>query len=159
MPTRLMASGAAEVRTRKNGGNTRVRGKPFTAGNPGRPKGARNRATVAAQEMMSGELEGVVRKLIDMAIGGDPVAIKLVLDRVVPPPRDRLIEFDLPPISSPADTGEACSAVVKAVSQGKVTPGEALTLVDMIERAGRLLEASGNSGMIATLLGTSLRQA
>ena len=56
------------------------RGKPFTkghSGNPnGRPKGARNKTTLAAQMLLDGEAEALTRKVIDMALEGDLVAIK-----------------------------------------------------------------------------------
>jgi hypothetical protein len=38
----------------------KTRGRPFEAGNPGKPKGARNRATRAAEALLDGESEGEV---------------------------------------------------------------------------------------------------
>jgi len=53
-----------------------VRGRPFApgqSGNPnGRPKGARNKATIAAEALLDGEAEGLTRKALEMAIDAIP---------------------------------------------------------------------------------------
>jgi hypothetical protein len=76
------------------------RGRPFEAGhsgNPnGRPKGARNKATVMVEQLLDGELDALVRKLIEKAKAGDIAALRLCLDRLLPPRRDRLVTFALP---------------------------------------------------------------
>src|SRR5215831_6568815 len=51
---------------RKNATNTR--GRPFKPGNAGRPKGARNRATVAAEALLDGQAEALTRKAIERAL-------------------------------------------------------------------------------------------
>ena len=52
------------------------------SGNPaGRPKGARNRTTLAMQALLEGEAESLTRKAIEMAQEGDPVALRMCLDR------------------------------------------------------------------------------
>ena len=45
---------------RNNAGTTR--GRPFQLGNPGRPKGARHRTTLAMQALLEGEGEALTRK-------------------------------------------------------------------------------------------------
>jgi hypothetical protein len=67
---------------RKNARKTR--GKPFEPGNPGRPKGARHRTTIAAEKLMQGDSEAIVRAVIKAAKGGDMTAAKVVLDRIAP---------------------------------------------------------------------------
>ena len=46
--------------SRKNAEKTR--GRPFEKGNPGRPEGARNKTTLAAQVLLDGEAENITRK-------------------------------------------------------------------------------------------------
>ena len=52
------------------------------SGNPaGRPRGARNSATLAVEAMLDGEAEALTRKAIDMALAGDTVALKIFTHR------------------------------------------------------------------------------
>ena len=70
------------------------RGLPFEkgrSGNPaGRPRGCRNRSTQAAQLLLQGEAEALTRKAVELALGGDPTALRLCLDRVIALDRERL---------------------------------------------------------------------
>jgi hypothetical protein len=67
------------------------RGRPFKpgqSGNPlGRPKGVRNRATVAAEALLEGEAEALTRKAIELALAGDPTALRLCLERISAAPQ------------------------------------------------------------------------
>ena len=70
--------------------------KPGKSGNPrGRPRGARNRATLAAEALLDGEAEAITRKCIDLALAGDHTALRLCLSRILPVRRDREIDLDL----------------------------------------------------------------
>ena len=57
----------------------KTRGRPFKPGNPGRPKGARHKATIAAEALLDGEAEGLTGKVLEMALAGDTVAMRLCL--------------------------------------------------------------------------------
>ena len=47
------------------------------SGDPaGRTKGARNRATLAAEALLEGEAEALTRKAIELALAGDPTALR-----------------------------------------------------------------------------------
>src|SRR5687768_12762239 len=59
----------------------------FRPGNPGRPRGCRNRATLAALALLEGEAEALTRKAVELALAGDTVALRLVLDRLLPKAR------------------------------------------------------------------------
>jgi hypothetical protein len=129
----------------------KTRGKPFAAGNPGRPKGARHRATVAAEALLDGEAEGLTRKAIDMALGGDTVALRLCLERLIPPRRDRPIAFAVPAVATVADLGPAFTAVLASVAAGKVTPLEAKSVVELFDGARRAFETGELAERIARL--------
>ncbi len=59
------------------------------SGNPlGRPRGTRNKATIAAKALFEGEIEGICRKAIEEAKRGNIQGIKLVLDRILPPKKE-----------------------------------------------------------------------
>jgi hypothetical protein len=117
-------------------------GRRFACGNPGRPKGSRNRATELAEALLDGEAEALTRKAIELALAGDTLALRLCFDRILPPRRDRPIAFRLPPVGSAADMSAAMASVVKAAAQGKILLGEAAEFARLIETRLRALEAS-----------------
>ena len=122
------------------------RGRPFqkgVSGNAaGRPAGARNRATLAAETLLDGEAETLTRKAVDLALEGDTAALRLCLERVCPPRRDRPIMFSLPPLVTAADAPRAMAAIVKAVAAGDLTAPEAGDMAGLIERFVKAIEAS-----------------
>ena len=105
------------------------------SGNPaGRPPGSRNRATLAVEALLEGEAEALTRKCIERALEGDGQALRICLDRLAPPRRDRPVSFALPALKEAADARDAFAAVVRAVAEGELTPSEAVTLAGLIEQ-------------------------
>jgi hypothetical protein len=121
-----------------------VRGRPFApghSGNPnGRPKGARNKATIAAEALLDGESEAIARKAVEKALEGDITALRLCLARVLPPRRDRSVAFELPNIATIADAREASSAVLAACAEGSLAPREAADVMALIATHLKTLE-------------------
>jgi hypothetical protein len=121
--------------------NGRFRG--GESGNPrGRPAGSRNKTTLAAEAMLEGEAEALTRKVIELAKEGDLTALRLCLDRILPSRRERLLQFELPSLSSAADAPKAIAAITVAVSQGEITLTEATEMAKLIETFTRAFEAS-----------------
>lgn len=119
----------AETERRSNG-----RFGKGTSGNPrGRPAGSRNKASLAAEAMLEGEAQQVTRKALDLALGGDSPALKLCLDRILPLRRERLLQFELPPLNSAADGPTAIAAIIEAVAHSELTLSEATGLVKLVE--------------------------
>ena len=57
---------------------------PGQSGNQrGRPKGARNRATQAAETVLLDEAEALTRKCVEVALAGDVTALRLCLERIL----------------------------------------------------------------------------
>jgi Family of unknown function (DUF5681) len=73
------------------------RGRPFVkgrSGNPrGRPVGSRNRKTLAAAVLLAGEAEALTRKAVELALAGDPTALRLCIERILPPCRERAVSL------------------------------------------------------------------
>jgi hypothetical protein len=87
--------------------------------------------TVIASALLEGEAEELLRKAIELAKGGDAVMLKFLLERILP--RDRLIKVDLGRMNFADDAVEAMSTIMDAVSEGKVSPGEALALATLVK--------------------------
>lgn len=119
------------------------RGRPFRpgqSGNPaGRPKGTRNRATLAVEALLEGEAKALTRKAIELALGGDTTALRLCLERLMPPRKDRPVSLALPAVATADDAGKAIGAVLAAAADGKITPSEAGVLMGLIETQLRAL--------------------
>lgn len=63
------------------------------SGNPsGRPKGAKNKTTLAAESLLKDHAEAITQKVIDLALQGDLLALKMCMDRLLPLPRRPVIE-------------------------------------------------------------------
>ena len=123
-----------------------ARGKPFpkgVSGNPaGRPAGSRNKATVLALQLLEGEAEALTRKAVEQALEGDTTALRLCLERLVPPRKGRPIELELPAITSTEDLAPAFAALVAALARGDLTPDEAQTVGTLLEQHSRVLETA-----------------
>jgi hypothetical protein len=115
--------------------------RPGRSGNPsGRPKGARNRATLAMEALLDGEAEELTRKAIELAKCGDMGALRLCMDRLLPARRDRAVNFALPKLETPADAVKANAALVEAVAEGELTPSEAAELAKLVEGFTRTVD-------------------
>jgi Family of unknown function (DUF5681) len=71
--------------------------KPGQSGNPaGKPKGTRNATTLALEALLDGQASALTEKAINLALAGDMAALRLCLDRILPPRKDSPVAFDLP---------------------------------------------------------------
>lgn len=120
-----------------NAGRKQGRFQPGVSGNPrGKPKGARNGTTIAAQTLLAGEAEALTRKAVELALAGDIQALRMCLDRILPAARAPGPTLDLPALdTSSAAKSAAHSAVLAAVAEGKLDP-------DQGETVGRLIDAA-----------------
>jgi len=126
--------------------------KPGRSGNPqGRPKGARNRATVAAERLLDGEADALTRKAIELAKDGDTTALRLCIERILPARKDRPVSFDMPRIETVADSVKAAAAVASAVGDGNLTPMEAAELSKVLDGYTRAVETADFSDRLLRL--------
>jgi hypothetical protein len=126
--------------------------KPGQSGNPdGRPKGARNRATVAAERLLDGEADALTRKAIELAKEGDTTALRLCIERILPSRKDRPVSFNMPRIETLADSVRAAAAIASAVAHGDLTPIEAAELSKVVEGYTRAVETADISARLLRL--------
>ena len=125
----------------------------FGAGNSGKPRGTRHKATMAVLALMEGESEVLTRKAIQLALDGDTVALRLCLERIAPARKDAPVQFSLPRMASAHDAAQAAGAVLQAVAGGELTPLEATQIMGLIDSFRRTLETSDLEVRISTLEG------
>ena len=117
--------------------------KPGQSGNPtGRPPGSRNKTTLAIEAMLDGDAETITQKVIELAKGGDLTAIRICMDRLCPPRKDRHVTFEMPKLEKAADAVMAAAAIVDAVAAGDLTPSEAAELSRVVNAYATTLEAA-----------------
>jgi hypothetical protein len=120
-----------------------TRFKPGKSGNPaGKPKGTRNATTLALEALLDGQATALTQKAIDLALTGDMAALRLCLDRILPPRKDRPVTFTLPPIANAQDAAATVSAVLAAVAAGEITPADAGEISKLIEAYVKAFETA-----------------
>jgi hypothetical protein len=124
----------------------RPRGRPWAkgqSGNPaGRRRGSRNKATLMAERYLDGEAEGLARKAVEMAYAGDGLALRLCLERMIAPRRERPQPFALPRVETAADLAPAMAAVMAAAARGVITTGQAAEMASVIATRLRAIEVA-----------------
>jgi len=121
----------------QNGRNTDGK---FSNGNVGRPKGSRNKATIAIESLLEGQAEALTQTAISKALDGDSIALRLCLDRIAPPMKDKPVVFTLPKMQDAMDASQAAGSVLSAVSDGSLTPIEGTRVMGLIDSYRRTLE-------------------
>src|SRR5215217_8503149 len=126
---------------RNNGSDSEQATRPgtFRCGNPGRPAGARNRATLAAIALLEGEAEALTRRCVELALAGDTTAMRLCLERLLP--KSRAVRLQLP-MRTLADLDAATETVSEALAEGTIVLDEVATLTGLIEARRRVLETT-----------------
>ena len=127
---------------------------PGTSGNPaGKAPGTRHKVTRAVEALLEGQHAALTQKAIGLALAGDGPALRLCLDRIAPPRKDSPVSFDLPPISTAADTITASSALLAALASGEVTPDEAGRVMALLTAHRGLVETGDLERRIEALEG------
>ena len=120
-----MADNPMEEQQKQRG---RSRGRPFEkgrSGNPaGRPPGRGKRATQAMQLLLDGEAQALTRKAVELALDGNTMALRMCLDRIGPPHRERAVPITLPPVRDAADLAGTMTAIIAAAGEGTISPDE-----------------------------------
>jgi hypothetical protein len=111
------------------------------SGNPaGRPSGARNRTTLAVESLLDGEAEALTRKVIERALDGDMVAMRLCFDRIAPVRKGRPVEFEFSAPKDAAGLVVVQQRILAAMGSGEITTDEAADAVRVVEAVGQAFE-------------------
>ncbi|MGE5367833.1 MAG: hypothetical protein ACM3PO_11305 [Betaproteobacteria bacterium] len=115
-----------------------VRGRPFAKGNGGRRHGSKNKNSLILEALSDGDKEELVRKGIELAKAGDVSMLKFFLSRILP--RERTIRIDLPRMEFADDAVEALGTILRAVSEGSISPGEGADVATLVNTYARAID-------------------
>jgi hypothetical protein len=104
---------------------------------PSRPAGSRNKRTLFVKSLFTEDddkVKAIVETAIQRAIYSDADFAKLVLARIAPEPKGRLVQFDKPPLKSLRDISEAIAAVATAISEGRITIEEGEKMASLLNK-------------------------
>ena len=123
------------------------------SGNPqGRPVGTRNKTTLAALSLIEDEGEQLARKAVELALDGDLPALKLCMDRLLPPAKERPLEaFSLPQLNDHRSVLDALDTIANKLSQGELLPAEATSICNVLEQYRKHFETTERAERLETL--------
>src|SRR4051794_25359737 len=107
----------------------------------GRPRGSRNKTTLAMEALLEQGAEQLINKAMTMALAGDIAAMRLCLERILPARRDRLVHLDLPPIGTAQEISGAMSTIFMAIGEGQITPGEGEMMANVLATQSNVFKA------------------
>jgi len=119
------------------------------SGNPnGRPKGVKDRRT-KYRDLLEPHAEGLMKKAVDLALGGDTTAMRLCLERVCPAikAKDEPIKID----GLKGTLAEQGQAIIAALGEGDITPAEAASVLGALSSQARIVEVDELEKRIAAL--------
>ena len=111
------------------------------SGNPaGKPRGAKNRSSLVAERLFADESREICGSVIAQAKTGNMQAAKIILDRVLPPIKDKPIEIDLPKMMTCNDLVRAVECITSAVGSGLISPLEGESIARIVDIHIKALE-------------------
>ena len=126
-------------------------GRPFERGNPGRPKGARHKTTILAEQLMADDVEVVVQAVIDKAKDGDMTAARIILDRLVPLRRGRPTPFTLPEQDDTDAVVQAFQSITSSLAAGELTAEEASAIASVLDAQRKAYETASIEARLEAL--------
>jgi len=122
------------------------------SGNPGgRPKGLPDRRR-ELRDLIREHVPALIEQALALARAGDSAAIRLLLDRALPPLKATVepVQFPAPEAGSLADMGRA---VLAAIAAGQIPPDVGRVLIEALSAQGRLVEITELEARVRALEG------
>ena len=107
------------------------------SGNPsGRPKGIRDKRT-ALRDLLTPHAPDLVAKAVELAMQGDTTALRLCIDRLIPPLKAQATQTQLDASGTLSERGET---ILKAITAGELDPATGNSLISALATQARLQE-------------------
>ena len=89
----------------------------FSKGNLCRPKGSRNKATIAIDSLLQGQAEELTQTAVTKALEGDSVALRHCIGCIAPAPKDQPVSFSRSKMNNALYASEPKRSVLIAVRE------------------------------------------
>jgi len=93
----------------------------------------------------------VTKKCLYLAFQGNPTAMRLCMERLMPARRYRTLEFKMPPVKTIADVAAASESVVNGLARGRLSLAEGQAFSAMLEGRRHTIEAQEQDQRIRAL--------
>jgi hypothetical protein len=104
------------------------------------------------EQMVGDDGPAVIRKCLDMAKKGNEVALRLVVERILPAKKYAPIKFNLPEkLDTIGDISNALTAVIIQMAGADIAPDEALHAATLLEAKRKAIETTELEVRLASL--------
>ena len=93
----------------------------------------------------------MIRSIVLAAKNGDMAAAKMIIDRILPARKGRLVTFEMPKVKLASDVAAGMAAVVDQVATGQISPDEGATITGILDVRRKAIEATDLEARIAAL--------
>jgi hypothetical protein len=101
------------------------------------------------RDLLMPHAEDLVAKVVELALAGDSTALRICIDRLIPPAKARGDPVNLP---TPSDSlSDNARNVIGALSEGKLTPEEAGEVMQALTAQARIVEIDEIEKRVAAL--------
>ena len=125
---------------------------PFKKGQSGNPKGRRPGVSdkrTALRELLKPHADDLVAKAVELAKAGDTTALRLCLDRLIPPIKPRELSVQIEDFTGTLT--EQGQGVLETMARGDLTPTEATSLLQALVAQGKIIETDELMKRVAAL--------
>ena len=122
-----------------------------TSGNPsGRPKGTIDKRALLRLMLEPHAIE-LIATLVNQAREGNMQAMKLIIERIIPPARENPVELQLPELTDAEACSLAQAKIVMAVTNGQLMCSEANAISSLVENRRKALETYDLANRLSAL--------
>ena len=116
-------------------------GGKFSKGNKASPGRTPGRSKVSElREKLAQDVDAVISIVREQALAGDPQAIRLLLDRVLPSLRP--VELPTPLDLPEGNLAQQAHAVVQAIAHGDIAPSQAAQIITALGGVAKIIETT-----------------
>jgi hypothetical protein len=95
-----------------------------------------------AEALIGGKTKELTDKIIEMALAGDPIALRVCIDKILPDAKQRPCTFKLPRFETCADAISALGLIAEGLASGELLPHEAESLSNVVATFVKTIETA-----------------